>query len=220
MEERWTIEELISVADAALETSDYAGPASGRVREKADKRTIRYYTTLSLLDRPVEFRGRTALYGRRHVLQLTAIKRMQAKGMTLVQIQEALAGADLRRLQNWAALPEDFWEKHQPVAPTPPDPDLLLGSQQLEREAAKPEPPPRSRSTFWRDAPAARATSSLAVPQTAPAQLQRIAALNLAPGVKLLLEDAATQRINNDVLQELAPATEFLVSELRRLKVI
>jgi DNA-binding transcriptional MerR regulator len=222
MDERWTIDELIDVADAALGATEYAGPASGRIREKPDKRTIRYYTTLGLLDRPVEFRGRTAYYGRRHVLQLTAIKRLQAKGMSLVQIQEALAAADGRRLRSWAGLPEEFWEKHRPAAPAPPDPDRLLAERSQPAAAAQLESPARSRRSFWRDAPAAASevAPSPSFAQAAPTELRQVAALNLAPGVKLLLEDAAAQRISNSVMQELAPATEFLLSELRRLKLI
>ena len=39
-------------------------------------------------------RGRTALYGLRHLLQLVAIKRLQAKGYTLEQVQQALEGLE------------------------------------------------------------------------------------------------------------------------------
>jgi DNA-binding transcriptional MerR regulator len=71
------------------------------VRDLPDLRTVRYYTTLGLLDRPAAMRGRTALYGRRHVLQLVAIKRLQARGLSLAQVQERLVGLSdsaLRRL--------------------------------------------------------------------------------------------------------------------------
>ena len=73
----WTIDELGSRVALALSV-DYDGQASGRVRDVPDRRTIRYYTTLGLIDRPA-LRGRTALYGRRHLLQLVAIKRLQAQ---------------------------------------------------------------------------------------------------------------------------------------------
>ena len=66
-----------------------------------DLRTIRYYTTLGLLDRPAAMRGRTALYGPRHLLQLVAIKRLQARGLSLAAVQERVVGlsdAALRRL--------------------------------------------------------------------------------------------------------------------------
>src|SRR5262249_46157634 len=67
------------------------------------------YTTLGLLDRPAEMRGRTALYGRRHLLQLVAIKRLQARGVSLMEIQQQLVGltdAALRRLAKLPAEPE------------------------------------------------------------------------------------------------------------------
>jgi hypothetical protein len=38
-------------------------------------------------------RGRTALYGHRHLLQLVAIKKLQARGLSLAQVQEQLLGA-------------------------------------------------------------------------------------------------------------------------------
>ena len=79
----------------------YEGVPSGRVRDVPDLRTIRYYTTLGLLDRPAAMRGRTALYGTRHVLQLVAIKRLQARGLSLAAVQERVVGLSnsaLRRL--------------------------------------------------------------------------------------------------------------------------
>jgi DNA-binding transcriptional MerR regulator len=87
----WTIEELAEqVADALA--AGYAGVRSGRVRDVPDMRTIRYYTTLGLLDRPAAMRGRTAYYGQRHLLQLVAIKRLQAQGLTLSEVQRRLLG--------------------------------------------------------------------------------------------------------------------------------
>src|SRR6266511_973198 len=65
------------------------------------RRSGTYYTTLGLLDRPAEMRGRTAYYGPRHLLQLLAIKRLQAAGRTLTEIQQTLLGlseGELRRL--------------------------------------------------------------------------------------------------------------------------
>src|ERR1700738_4259168 len=96
----WTIDELSTQVALALSV-DYAGQANGQVRDVPDRRTIRYYTTLGLLDRPARLRGRTALYGRRHLLQLVAIKRLQARGAALAQLQQQLLGladAGLARL--------------------------------------------------------------------------------------------------------------------------
>ncbi len=101
----WTIEELGERVAGAL-SAGYGGVPSGRVRDVPDLRTIRYYTTLGLLDRPAEMRGRTALYGQRHLLQLVAIKRLQARGLSLAAVQERVVGlsnAALRRLAGGAS---------------------------------------------------------------------------------------------------------------------
>src|ERR1700722_789699 len=90
-EPRWTIDALGEAVTAAL-ADGYDGPPNGRVRDVPDRRTIRYYTTLGLLDRPAEMKGRTALYGRRHLLQLVAIKQLQARGRSLAEVQQALLG--------------------------------------------------------------------------------------------------------------------------------
>src|SRR5215471_1357192 len=87
----WTIAELGALAERALAV-DYPGQSNGQVRAVPDRRTIRYYTTLGLIDRPAQMRGRTALYGRRHLLQLVAIKRLQANGLSLQEVQQQLLG--------------------------------------------------------------------------------------------------------------------------------
>jgi DNA-binding transcriptional MerR regulator len=102
----WTLDELSAQVALALATG-YPGQANGRVRELPDIRTIRYYTTLGLIDRPAQMRGRTALYGRRHLLQLVAIKRLQVKGLSLVEIQARLAGQTDAALRELAQLPAD-----------------------------------------------------------------------------------------------------------------
>lgn len=128
----WTIDELAAQVTLAL-AEGYEGQASGRVRDVPDRRAIRYYTTLGLLDRPAEMRGRTAFYGRRHLLQIVAIKRLQSRGLSLVQIQQELLGQTDAALARIARLPPDretpspsrsadFW-KQAPAAPAPvPEP--------------------------------------------------------------------------------------------------
>jgi MerR HTH family regulatory protein len=101
---RWTLDQLAERVGAALSV-DYDGQASGRVREVPDQRAIRYYTTIGLVDRPAAMRGRTALYARRHLLQLVAIKRLQARGLSLARIQRELAGATDAQLERVARIP-------------------------------------------------------------------------------------------------------------------
>jgi DNA-binding transcriptional MerR regulator len=86
-------------------------------------------------------RGRTALYQRRHVLQLVAIKHLQAKGLSLVDIQARLLGASDAELARLARLPSGF--TCQPTTST-------SGSN-----AQKPSPSPDQPSpTFWKARPA------------------------------------------------------------------
>jgi DNA-binding transcriptional MerR regulator len=98
--ELWTLDELVAKAAELLSVAS-VGQGSGRVRETPDRRTVRYYTTLGLLDRPSEFRGRVGLYGTRQLWQLMAIKRLQSRGEPLLEIQQRLLNAtdaELRRI--------------------------------------------------------------------------------------------------------------------------
>ncbi|MCP9981963.1 MerR family transcriptional regulator [Actinomadura madurae] len=112
MERTWTIGELAEDAAAAL-AADGSAQASGRVRDLPNERLIRWYTTIGLVDPPLGRRGRTSLYGPRHLLQLVAVKRRQAAGRSIAEIQLELAGATNTTLAQIAALPT-------PLAPTPP----------------------------------------------------------------------------------------------------
>src|SRR6476619_4585304 len=69
---------------------DDRGP-DGRVAAVPDARTVRYYTTLGLVDRP-RIVDREARYSGRHVLQLAAIKRLQSTGARLADVQRRLYG--------------------------------------------------------------------------------------------------------------------------------
>ncbi|NRQ40919.1 MerR family transcriptional regulator, partial [Nonomuraea sp. NN258] len=104
MSDTWTIGELAEHAARAL--GDHAQPVNGRVREVPGERLIRWYTTIGLVDPPLTRRGRVAQYGRRHLLQLVAVKRMQAAGRTIAQIQTALTGATNATLERVAGLGE------------------------------------------------------------------------------------------------------------------
>jgi DNA-binding transcriptional MerR regulator len=83
---QWTLSEL--VAEATASTITLPAPKNGQVRAVPDERTVRYYGTIGLLDRPLAMRGRTALYGRKHLAQVVAIKRLQSAGRSLAEIHE------------------------------------------------------------------------------------------------------------------------------------
>ncbi|HET9627208.1 MAG TPA: MerR family transcriptional regulator [Kofleriaceae bacterium] len=125
MDARWTLSEL--VAEVAARIAALPAPKNGQVRAVPDERTIRYYGTLGLLDRPGAMRGRTALYGDKHVAQVVAIKRLQTMGRALSEIQalwSTLDDATLSRMSGVAlAAPArrgGFWKRAAgPDASTP-----------------------------------------------------------------------------------------------------
>src|SRR6516162_3452802 len=115
MEGPWTILELaeraaetLAAAPSANDDGTPAGPgrANGRVRDVPNERLVRWYVTVGLVDPPLSRRGRVAQYGRRHLLQLVAVKRRQAEGRSLAEIQAELAGATDETLAAVACVPE------------------------------------------------------------------------------------------------------------------
>ncbi|BAL90156.1 hypothetical protein AMIS_49360 [Actinoplanes missouriensis 431] len=137
----WTMEQLVERAHAAL-AAEYPGAPNGRVRDLPDRRSIRWYTTIGLVDRPLGTRGRTALYGPRHLLQLVAIKRRQAAGRTLAEIQAELTGATDETLAAASRVPDGLLAPDEPAAAEPTTDDA-------------PGPDGAGRSSFWKQAPAA-----------------------------------------------------------------
>lgn len=101
MANRWTLDELVAEVAARLGEGGVA-QGSNRVRDVPDQRTVRYYTTLGLVDGPEERSGKVGLYGERQLLQLLAIKRLQAAGETLAAIQARLLGLSTGRLRTIA----------------------------------------------------------------------------------------------------------------------
>jgi DNA-binding transcriptional MerR regulator len=181
----WTLGELTARVAAALAVG-YRGQSSGRVRDLPDQRAVRWYTTLGLVDRPSAMRGRTALYGRRHLLQLVAIKRLQAAGCSLAEVQQELAAASDERLEHLADLPA--------TAAAPPA--MAVPAGMGATAAPSPSAPQRQaregRRKFWAAGAAAAGPVDPDGPAPPPdrptvAQLQ---AVELADGVTLLLGTA------------------------------
>jgi DNA-binding transcriptional MerR regulator len=194
----WTLGELTDRVAAALAVG-YRGQRSGRVRDVPDRRAIRWYTTLGLVDRPAAMRGRTALYGRRHLLQLVAIKRLQAEGRSLAEIQVELAAAGDERLERIARLPA--------ATPQP------LRAMPAVAAAAKPA---ADRARFWAAGPAEPLASTSAAPAPADGpspEVAQLQAVQLAAGVTLLLGSA--RPLDGDDLAALQVAARPLLAALR-----
>jgi hypothetical protein len=195
VDETWTLSELVAEARTRLEA--LPAPKNGQVRAVPDERTIRYYAQLSLLDRPVAMRGRTALYSRRHVAQVVAIKRMQTAGHSLAEIQRLWPTFDDTALSRITGVllgdakgrgRKEFWKRDAESLPPPPAAPVLAS------------PPPTLR-------PQDRAAHS-----PAPAELR----LALAPGitVSIALPEHAPVSLSPDDVRALRAAAAPLVSEL------
>ena len=198
--------ELAELAAETLAVTQPTGPegvsarANGRVRDVPNERLIRWYVTVGLVDPPLSRRGRVARYGRRHLLQLVAVKRRQAEGRSLAEIQAELAGVTDEALTAIASVPDialapqaapaapsRFWVR-QPSLPTP--------------VAERPGQPASSAADDG------HADRSAAFP---PAGL--VHGVRLAPGVMLLLEGADREPGPDDVT-EIVNAARPLVREL------
>ncbi|HUR26607.1 MAG TPA: MerR family transcriptional regulator [Planctomycetota bacterium] len=147
----WSLDELETQVATALQAAG-VGPLNGQIAEVPNARTIRYYTTIGLLDRPRQA-GRTALYGRRHLEQVVAIKRLQARGLPLADIQRQLPALSDAELQTLAALPalDVAGEQHGPEPKRESRRDRAFWGS----EPADPSPVP--------SVPVTQATSAVAV---------------------------------------------------------
>ena len=98
----WDLEGVcLQAADVLAATG--AGATDARVRDVPDARTVRYYQSIGLLDRPVRYDGRKAIYAYRHLLQMVCVKLLQAQGLSLAQVQQALAVASTTQLASTSA---------------------------------------------------------------------------------------------------------------------
>jgi DNA-binding transcriptional MerR regulator len=185
----WTLGELSDRVAVAL-THDYAGPPNQRVSDVPTPRVIRYYTTLGLIDRPAMMQGRTALYGHRHLLQLVAIKRLQAEGLSIAQVQARLLQLPDAALAAIARMAPDT------AAPVP-----------------APASRPRTKRAFWKDPVA---TAPAPPPPSAPAGMTvtPLQSVQLADGVTLLVATAAS--LSAPDLAALATAAQPLLDVLAR----
>ena len=84
---RWTIQELAGTVNAWCRDRALQ-PANGQTASELSARTLHYYRSVGLLDAPESGAGRS--YGRRHLLQLKAIRILQAQGLPLSRIQQLL----------------------------------------------------------------------------------------------------------------------------------
>ena len=213
-----TLPDLVEALRELL-AEGYSGTRSGRVRDLPDARTIRWYQTLGLVDRPAHFRGRTALFGRRHLLQLAAIKKLQAADFPLADVQRGLAGkndAELARCAGLSLKQVDQQLKKIAVAIASRRDDVLAAALSAgPPDIASGTAPEREPGAFWKARPA---EPQLAIAALSPAPLPASAAAELqsepvGPGVMLLWTGRKLSAAEQSRLKSLsAPLVAFLAS--------
>ncbi|MGW0803058.1 helix-turn-helix domain-containing protein [Nonomuraea sp. NPDC002799] len=220
MSDTWTIGELAERAALALRDG---APVNGRVRDVPGERLIRWYTTIGLVDPPLTRRGRTAQYGRRHLLQLVAVKRLQAVGNSIADIQAALTGATDRTLEATARLDDAALTD----GTAPPKSGAAAGSG-AAGDGRLPGPGRSTRERFWAERPGDGSTGTAAgtademggadvADGTRAGAAAVIAGVRLGDGVRLVL-DARRPLAAQDVQAVLAAAGPLLaVLEEREL---
>jgi len=201
----WTLSELVAVG--AARSAALPAPTNGQVRAVPDERTVRYYGSIGLLDRPLAMRGRTALYGRRHLAQVVAIKRLQTMGRSLAEIQAlwpTLDDATLARMSGIELPPaaraparREFW-KAEPAVAAPP--------------AAEPAPTVAPPAAFDPEAPAA--PPAAAAP--APVELR----VELAPGVSISIAMSDDLAVSTADVRAIRAAAAPLMAELARCRLV
>lgn len=187
-----TIAELADRVQAVLESTG-TSVTSGRIRERPDVRTLRYYTTIGLLDRPAEMRGRTAYYARRHLVQAVAIKRLQAEGLPLAEVQRRLLGASAQELEKLAAIPAQ----------------VPRGA--VAKQAA---PKPSRDPAFWTTPPADAVTK----PQEIRLVSQGGVRIPVGKGAELVIQDLDVRHLDDAAERELAPVLDILAATLNRIR--
>jgi DNA-binding transcriptional MerR regulator len=78
-----------------------SGPTQerGTVSEVPDERTIRYYLYEGLISPAEEKQGTASVYGYLHLLQLLAVKKLQAEHLPIRKIRELVSGRSERELE-------------------------------------------------------------------------------------------------------------------------
>ncbi len=92
------LDELLAVANDLITMVAPVQP-SERVAETVNERALRYYISEGLIDKPSDREGNAALYSYRHLLQILAIKRLQASYLPVRRIREIVPESSNQKLE-------------------------------------------------------------------------------------------------------------------------
>ena len=195
------MDELVERVRVAL-AAEYPGAPNGRVRDLPDRRAIRWYTTIGLVDKPLGMRGRTALYGPRHLQQLVAIKRLQAEGRSLAQIQMDFSWLSPEGLDEVSQVPEALMADQGELTPDPSGRHHRFWADAPSRQPADAAP----NESFHGNAAAP------SEPVGGAATVRQVTAVALDGGVILLVPQNVTDRDRDDIAAAAAPLLSLLAA--------
>ena len=191
-----TLPELVEALPGLL-ASGYDGARSGRIRDLPDARTVRWY--------------QTALFGRHHLLQLAAIKKLQSSGFPLSDIQRGLAGkndAELARSAGVAQKDVDQIIERAVLARS-----KASASKLATAVAGETSPTSRRASAFWKAKPAADASPAPVMPAAVPSAPSGMQSASLGDAGMLLWNGRELTAAERATLARLAgPLVTFLTS--------
>src|SRR5205085_10883715 len=173
---------VAELADMVARVLTEAGPMQerGTVSEVPDERTVRYYLTEGLLSPAEEKQGTASVFGYLHMLQLLAVKNLQAQHLPIRKIRELVEGRTARELERLLGLDAKQAGKHAALS--------YLESLLTQARVAPPTPPPPK---FSPSAAQSRAAQSAAPQTTAQGRVtgtwERI---ELEPGLELHIHSA------------------------------
>ena len=200
----WTIDELAERVREALE-AEYPGAPNARVRDVPDRRAIRWYTTIGLVDKPLGMRGRTALYGPRHLQQLVAIKRRQAEGHSLAQIQVEFTWLTPEALREMSRVPE--WLLDGEPEQVPEGEARPRFWTERPTPAAAPRDGDGDGDTGWPHRPV-----EAAAPVRHTVATRALTEVSLGAGAVLLVPHAVSDRDRDAIAEAAAPLIELLAA--------
>lgn len=162
-----------------------------RLGEEITSRTVRLYATEGLIDRPTKD-GRRAVYGQRHLLQLTLIRSLARRGLSLSAIAPHVASSDQELEKQLRQLEDGSTSPSLASTPTKKDAiDYLLGIQTPPGNQSEDSQSllPLLGSSLSNRSPSLRASRMAGRSNASSSRWHRF---SLAPGVEIHLSESAS----------------------------
>jgi len=91
--------EFTAVAERVVDALNLE-QSRGTVTSLPDERTIRYYLAEGLIQAPDERQGTASVFGYFHLLQVVAVKKLQAEHLPIRKIRELVSGKSVEELES------------------------------------------------------------------------------------------------------------------------